>query len=88
MSQESHAKRYEKESVVDEIGRVELPEKLCRKHNICEEDTMRVRVKEDELILKKSDTECFFCCQPHAEILFRGRAICLQCQENMIKMLD
>lgn len=70
---------------VDELGRVVIPIELRRTMSIGEKDPLEIFVEGDTIILKVYQPSCIFCGQVRGTHMFKGKRICPDCVEEVIK---
>lgn len=71
---------------VDELGRVVLPIELRRNFGINEGDGIEIFVDENKIVLKKYQPACIFCGNANNADYFKGKLVCAECREQMIKV--
>lgn len=72
---------------IDELGRVVLPVELRKKFGIEIKDSIDIYIEEDRIILKKYETSCIFCGEAEDVVQFKGKNICPDCINEIIKKL-
>ena len=57
---------------VDELGRVVIPIELRNKCGIAEKDPIEIYVDGSNIILKKFESNCIFCCNSKKLVEYKG----------------
>lgn len=72
---------------VDELGRVVIPIELRRTLDIEEKDALEIYVDADRIILRKYEPacSCVFCGNADEVTNFKGKNVCKECLDSMIK---
>lgn len=68
---------------LDELGRIVIPIELRRTMGIEIKDSLEIFVDGDQIVLKKYHPACVFCGDARDVILFKGRLVCVKCQEEI-----
>ncbi|MCL2812563.1 MAG: AbrB/MazE/SpoVT family DNA-binding domain-containing protein [Clostridia bacterium] len=71
---------------VDELGRVVVPMELRRTMGIDNKDPLEIFVKGDKIILQKNYPRCVFCGESQNAVQYKGKLICHDCIEEMLKL--
>lgn len=72
---------------VDDVGRVVLPFELRKVLNINTGDSLEVYVSNESIIFKKYAPACIFCNNTDEVSNFKGKNICKNCLEQLIKTI-
>lgn len=72
---------------VDSLGRVVLPIELRRNLDIAADDSLEIYVENDSIILKKYEPACMFCGETQNTVHYKGKIICKNCLDEMMKEL-
>ena len=70
---------------VDELGRIVLPVELRRTLNINIKDPLEVFVENEFIMLKKYDPACIFCGNAKDLRVLKGKSICPDCIQDLVK---
>lgn len=70
---------------IDELGRIVLPIELRNKMDINTKDSVEIFVDNDKIILKKYQPCCVFCGNADNVTMFKGKLVCRDCIEEMIR---
>ena len=71
---------------IDALGRVVIPKSLRTQFQLTEDkDTVEIFVDDDMIILKKYQPACVFCNSLTNIESFKGRLICRQCKNQLLK---
>ncbi len=70
-------------TVVDREGRIKIPDFILQNQDINPDDSLEAVFREDEIVLKKAEFNCYFCSGSGAERVMRGRAICSVCGDEL-----
>ena len=74
---------------VDKMGRVVIPKGVRQQLNIeSEKDSVELKVKGEEIILKKYRPACFFCDTLDEIVNYEGYNICVNCIEKLKNLKD
>jgi transcriptional pleiotropic regulator of transition state genes len=68
---------------VDELGRVVLPIELRRTLEIAEKDAIEIYTEGEKIILQKYKTSCTFCGSKEDLVVFKNKAVCAKCFEEI-----
>lgn len=72
---------------VDELGRVVIPKEIRDSQEIIEGTPIEVFVEGNKIIFEKYDKTCCFCKNRENLIEFMNQGICVQCLENIKKIM-
>ena len=70
---------------VDELGRVVLPMELRKILDIEPSDSLEIFTDGDRIILRKYEPQCIFCSNSEAMRTFKGKNVCENCMNEVIK---
>lgn len=70
---------------IDELGRIVLPIEIRNTMDIKNRDAIEIFVDEDKIILKKYEPACLFCGNADNVTYFKGKLVCKDCIEMLIK---
>jgi transcriptional pleiotropic regulator of transition state genes len=72
---------------VDELGRVVIPIELRRTLDIEEKDALEIYVDNERIILRKYEPSCacVFCGNADEITVFKGKNVCQECMDSMLK---
>lgn len=71
---------------IDPLGRVLIPVKMREELNIEASKTeVEIAVEGERIILKKTEKSCIFCNTKEELIPYRGKSICVNCLEEIMK---
>ena len=72
---------------IDKAGRIVLPIELRRTLEIEENDPLEIFTEDNMVILRRYQPACIFCGNAKDVVSYKGRNICPECIENLIKRL-
>lgn len=72
---------------VDRAGRIVLPIELRRTLEIEENDSLEIFTEDNMIILRRYEPACIFCGNAKDVVPYKGRNICPDCIENLMKRL-
>ena len=72
---------------IDAVGRIVLPIELRKTLNITDDSALEIFVDGDKIVLKKYQPACIFCNDDVDVVLYKGKNICKQCVENLVKAI-
>lgn len=72
---------------VDRAGRIVLPIELRRTLEIEENDSLEIFTEDNTIILRRYEPACIFCGNAKDVVPYKGRNICPDCIENLMKRL-
>ena len=64
---------------VDPLGRIVIPQELCRTLDITSGTSLEILVRDEEVILTKYQEKCILCSQPGQMKVFKGKNVCQNC---------
>lgn len=71
---------------IDQLGRIVLPVELRKNLNIEIQDPLEIYIEDDgKIILKKYEPACVFCDNATDVIQYKGKVICRDCLNDLIK---
>ena len=72
---------------VDSLGRVVLPIELRRTMGMDVKDPVEIFVQGDRIVLRKYQPACIFCNEDDNVVLYKGKNICKNCIDALVKSL-
>ena len=72
---------------VDRAGRIVLPIELRRTLEIEENDSLEIFTEDNMIILRRYEPACIFCGNAKDVVPYKGRNICPDCIESLMKRL-
>ena len=70
---------------IDDLGRIVIPAEMRRHFNIQEGDEISIDVEGDRILLSKLEATCTFCGSTDGVSSFRGRGICTECRDQLVR---
>lgn len=70
---------------IDSVGRLVLPIELRESLYMSKGDSVEIFVQGDKIILKKYNPTCVFCGEAEDVDYFKGKFICKNCKEELLK---
>ena len=72
---------------IDAVGRIVLPIELRKTMNITDDSSLEIFVDDDKIVLKKYQPACIFCNEDDNVVLYKGKNICKNCIDALVKSL-
>ena len=72
---------------IDAVGRIVLPIELRKTMNITDDSSLEIFVDDDKIVLKKYQPACIFCNEDDNVVLYKGKNICTNCIDALVKSL-
>lgn len=71
--------------LIDTVGRVLIPIKIREQLDLDNNTELQICVDGEKLIMTKTEKRCNFCKSSKELIEFKGKQICVNCLEDLIK---
>ena len=72
---------------LDDLGRIVLPIELRRTLEIEDKDPVEIFIEDNTIILKKYQPSCIFCGNAKDVFTYKGRNICPDCINDLVKKI-
>ena len=72
---------------IDAVGRIVRPIELRKTMNITDDSSLEIFVDDDKIVLKKYQPACIFCNEDDNVVLYKGKNICKNCIDALVKSL-
>ena len=72
---------------IDAVGRIVLPIELRKTMYITDDSSLEIFVDDDKIVLKKYQPACIFCNEDDNVVLYKGKNICKNCIDALVKSL-